>query len=82
MTTFTSEDRKNAMNKQAWEIAYEDWKDLLNTAKASHLLKDPSAVFDEAWRQATMIITQIVAQQLSKDDAEKVNTAITRKMLK
>jgi hypothetical protein len=82
MTTFTTDDRKSAMKKEAWEEAYDDWVKLLDTANAKDLLQDPSACFDEAWRQATMVITQIVAQQLSEDDAAKVNTAITRKMLK
>jgi hypothetical protein len=82
MTTFTTDDRENAMKKEAWEVAYDDWVALLNTANAKELLQDPSACFDEAWRQATMVITQIVTQQLSEDDANKVNTAITRKMLK
>jgi hypothetical protein len=70
------------MKKEAWEEAYDDWVKLLDTANAKELLQDPSACFDEAWRQATMVITQIVTQQLSEDDANKVNTAITRKMLK
>jgi hypothetical protein len=82
MTTFTTDDRENAMKKEAWEEAYDDWVKLLDTANAKELLQDPSACFDEAWRQATMVITQIVTQQLSEDDANKVNTAITRKMLK
>ena len=82
MTTFTTDDRKSAMKKEAWEEAYDDWVKLLDTANAKELLQDPSACFDEAWRQATMVITQIVTQQLSEDDANKVNTAITRKMLK
>jgi len=82
MTTFTTEDRERAMKKEAWEEAYDDWVKLLDTANAKDLLQDPSAVFDEAWRQATFVISRLVAAQLSEVAAKELNTYIFRKMLK
>lgn len=41
--------------KQEWEKAFDDWKRLLDTAKANELLDDPTAVWDEAWRNVAMI---------------------------
>jgi len=82
MTTFTTEDREHAMKKEAWEEAYDDWVKLLETANGKDLLQDSSAVFDEAWRQATFIISQLVTAQLSEVAAKELNTYIFRKMLK
>lgn len=82
MTTFTTEDREYAMKKEAWEEAYNDWVALLETANAKDLLQDSSAVFDEAWRQATFVISRLVAAQLSEVAAKELNTYIFRKMLK
>ena len=48
-------------NKQKWEIAYEDWIRLLQRANAEEeMLKDPKAIWDEAWRHAFMISLSIV----------------------
>jgi hypothetical protein len=60
MTTFTTEDRESASIKQQWELAYEDWEKLLETANALDLKDDPKAVWDEAWRQVSMIAYRIV----------------------
>jgi hypothetical protein len=82
MTTFTTEDREYAMKKEAWKEAYDDWARLLDTAKATDLLQDPEAVFDEAWRQATFVVSQLIAAQLPEDEAKELSTYIFRKMLK
>jgi hypothetical protein len=71
MTTFTTEDRASVeRKKEQWEIAYDDWKQLLETANAKELLQDPSACFDEAWRQASMIAIATVLQVLNNDQPE------------
>ena len=82
MTTFTTEDRQNAMKKEAWKEAYDDWAKLLDAAKATYLLQDSAAVFDEAWRQATFVVSKLIAAQLPEDQAKEVTTYIFRKMLK
>ena len=48
--------------KQLWERAYEDWEALVGVAGAGELLRDPRAIWDEAWRAATMEITQMVEE--------------------
>jgi hypothetical protein len=75
MTTFTTEDRENAMRKAYWEKAFEDWEALLKVANATELLNDPKAVWDEAWRAATLLITVSLPDQT-------LAQAIERKMLK
>ena len=46
------------MNKEQWELAFEDWERLLKVAGAEDLLNDPKAIWDEAWRQALIINQQ------------------------
>jgi hypothetical protein len=75
MTTFTTEDRENAMQKPYWEQGYDDWVKLLERANAINLLDDPKAIWDEAWRAATMVITNSLQD---KELAQKIE----RKMLK
>jgi hypothetical protein len=71
VTTFTTEDRIEATRKtEQWELAYADWVKLLNNANAKELLQDPSACFDEGWRQASMIAMATVLQILNNDKPE------------
>ena len=82
MTTFTTEDRASAeRKKEQWEIAYDDWKQLLETANAKELLQDPSACFDEGWRQAAMISIATVLQILNNDKPELLRI-LERRLLK
>jgi hypothetical protein len=82
MTTFTSEDRVAAeRKKEQWEIAYDDWKQLLETANAKELLQDPSACFDEGWRQASMITIATVLQFLSNTNPDLIRT-LEKRLLK
>lgn len=81
MTTFTTDDRKNAAKKQHWEEAFIDWKELLAAANASSLLKDPAACFDEGWRQATMIAVSLI-QSNPDSSILDIITLIERKLLK
>jgi hypothetical protein len=75
MTTFTTEDRIKATHKkEQWEIEYEDWVKLLDTANARDLLQDPSACFDEGWRQASMIAMATVLQILGNSNADVIRT--------
>jgi hypothetical protein len=47
--------------KQKWENAFDEWVRLLQVANAEEeMLKDPKAVWDEAWRHAFMISLSIV----------------------
>ena len=82
MTTFTTEDRIEAMRKkEQWEIEYEDWVKLLDTANAKDLLQDPSACFDEGWRQASMIAMATVQQILGNTNADVIRT-LEKRLLK
>ena len=44
------------------EKAYEDWTRLLKRANAEDLLDDPFAIWDEAWRQVSMVTFEIIRQ--------------------
>ena len=68
--------------KEQWELAFEDWQALLDRANAKELLDDPSAVWDEAWRQATMLIGQIVSAHADEAVAANLIAQIERKMLR
>lgn len=71
MTTFTTQDRVEAeRKKEQWELAYDDWLKLLDKANAKELLEDPSACFDEGWRQAAMISIATVLQVFNNDQPE------------
>lgn len=69
------------MKKQHWEEAFEDWEKLLDRAHARDMLEDPKAIWDEAWRQASMIATSIVQHN---QEAKPIDIAILleRKLLK
>ena len=41
-----------------WETAFDDWVKLLGHANAMELLQDPKAIWDEAWRQAIMVMQE------------------------
>lgn len=47
-----------------WQRAFEDWQALLRQTQSLELLNDPIAVWDEAWRAATMEIIQIVGRDM------------------
>lgn len=81
MTTFTTEDREQAAQKQHWEKAFDDWKALLTSANASSLLRDPSSCFDEGWRQAAMIAIALI-QSNPEASSLDVATLVERKLLK
>lgn len=73
MTTFTTEDRKEAeRKKEQWELAYDDWLKLLDRANAKELLEDPSACFDEGWRNAAMICIGTVTQILGNSNPDLI----------
>jgi|688.fasta_scaffold99588_7 hypothetical protein len=82
MTTFTTEDRIEATRKTAqWELAYADWVNLLNTANAKGLLQDPSACFDEGWRQASMTAMATVQQILGNTNPDLIRI-LEKRLLK
>jgi hypothetical protein len=82
MTTFTTDDRIEATRKiEQWQIAYDDWVNLLNTANAKELLQDPSACFDEGWRQASMIAMATVLQILSNSKPDLIRV-LEKRLLK
>jgi hypothetical protein len=82
MTTFTTDDRIEATRKtEQWQIAYDDWVNLLNTANAKELLQEPSACFDEGWRQASMIAMATVLQILSNSKPDLIRI-LEKRLLK
>jgi hypothetical protein len=82
MTTFTTDDRIEATRKiEQWQVAYDDWVNLLNTANAKELLQDPSACFDEGWRQASMIAMATVLQILSNSNPDLIRV-LEKRLLK
>jgi hypothetical protein len=82
MTTFTTDDRIEATRKtEQWQVAYDDWVNLLNTANAKELLQDPSACFDEGWRQASMIAMATVLQILSNSNPDLIRI-LEKRLLK
>ena len=59
--------------REKWEQAYEDWVKLLKAADAMDLLEDPKAIWDEAFRQASMIaIESARASLFAKDNLDLV----------
>jgi hypothetical protein len=70
------------MSKQQWEIAYEDWERLLRDAKATDLLDDPKAIWDESWRQVIMLASQIIESETDKETADKIKLKLERKLLR
>lgn len=44
------------------EKAYKDWVRLLKHANAEDLLDDPYSIWDEAWRQVSMVTFEIIRQ--------------------
>jgi hypothetical protein len=82
MTTFTTDDRIEATRKtEQWQIAYDDWVKLLDTANAKELLQDPSACFDEGWRQASMIAMATVLQILGNSNPDLIRI-LEKRLLK
>jgi hypothetical protein len=66
------------MSKQNWEIAYEDWEKLLTDAKATDLMQDPKAVWDEAWRQVAMVAIHVAEQH----EADAVATELFKRFMR
>jgi hypothetical protein len=54
---------------------------LLNTANAKELLQDPSACFDEGWRQASMIAMTTVQQILGNTNPDLIRI-LEKRLLK
>lgn len=67
--------------KQQWELAFDDWVKLLETANAKELLKDPSASFDEGWRQAAMISLATIQQILGNANPDLIRI-LEKRLLK
>ena len=66
------------MSKQNWEVAFDDWEKLLKDAKATNLLEDPKAVWDEAWRQVAMVAIQVAEQH----QADAVATELFKRFMR
>ena len=66
------------MIKQNWETAFEDWQKLLTDAKALDLLNDPTAVWDEAWRQVAMGAIDVAEQH----EADGVATELFKRFMR
>lgn len=70
------------MTPQNWEQAFEDWERLLRIANAVQLLDDPKAIWDEAWRQASMHALALVGQEAPPAIALDLHDKLERKLLK
>ena len=69
--------------KENQEIAYDDWIKLLQRANCEEeFLKDPKAIWLEAWSQATMIAWSIVEENVPSEHQNKVLEQIKHKLLK
>jgi len=70
--------------KEQWEKAYEDWIKLLQRANAEEeMLGDPKAIWDEAWKQASMICWGIVDESVKVPEQRKeAHDKITFRLLK
>ena len=66
------------MTKQNWETAFDDWEKLLKEAKATDLLQDPKAVWDEAWRQVAMVAINVAEQH----KADAVATELFKRVMR
>lgn len=59
---------------ELWEQGFNDWKKLLQDHEAEELLKDPMAVWDEAWRHVVMMTSEMMRsagqEELAKDIQE------------
>jgi hypothetical protein len=66
------------MSKQNWETAFDDWQKLLSDAKATELLSDPKAVWDEAWRQVAMVAINVAEQ----NEADAVATELFKRFMR
>lgn len=66
------------MSKQNWEVAFDDWEKLLKEAKATDLLEDPKAVWDEAWRQVAMVAINVAEQH----KADEVATELFKRFMR
>jgi hypothetical protein len=67
--------------KEQWEVAYDEWALLLDRANAKGLLKDPKAVWDEAWRQAAMVTIGILEVN-PESTSEQLTQFIEKRLLK
>ena len=70
--------------KDKQEVAFDNWVDLLKSAKAEEkFLNDPKAIWLEAWTQATMIAWNIVEDNVpSTKYKEKVQLELKLRLLK
>lgn len=69
---------REKMTKQNWETAFDDWEKLLKEAKATDLLQDPKAVWDEAWRQVAMVAINVAEQH----KADAVATELFKRFMR
>lgn len=61
---------------ELWEQSFNDWKKLLQDHEAEELLKDPSAVWDEAWRHVVMLTCNMVNNHGQAELSEKIQKAL------
>lgn len=61
---------------EQWEKHFEDWEKLLKKVNAEDLLKDPKAIWDEAWRTATMIAITTVERKMPHGNLEEAVVAL------
>lgn len=61
---------------EQWEKHFNDWEKLLKKVNAEDLLKDPKAIWDEAWRTATIMAIGAVESKMPHGNLEEAVIAL------
>lgn len=61
---------------ELWEQGFNDWKKLLQDHEAEELLKDPLAVWDEAWRHVVMMSAEMMRTAGQEELAKNIQETL------
>ena len=61
---------------ELWEQGFNDWKKLLQDHEAEELLKDPMAVWDEAWRHVVMMSSEMMRSAGQEELAKNIQETL------
>jgi hypothetical protein len=61
---------------ELWEQGFNDWKKLLQDHEAEELLKDPMAVWDEAWRHVVMMTSEMMRSAGQEELAKSIQETL------
>lgn len=68
--------------KQEWELAFEEWEQLLKRAKAEDLLQDPKAIWDEAWRHVSLISYNIIETTVPSEYQQEALHLLKKRLMR